>query len=224
MGKLPPAAAFTFKARTAEPRCGLRRLHAARLRLRSAACTLGLGLRTRRALIRRAAPQGCPLTGADVARRASGAPLAPPDGARYRLEAPAGGEAADPAAWAAAVGNAKAQLEHQALRVQNLELLAKHGASAWLAHTRGLDAALAAAARELAALDAAAAELHKTRKVQQQAAGAELGKLQRQWCAAVDKNAEIAAACDALEAQAATAGDAGGAAAADAGGDAEMAA
>lgn len=138
-----------------------------------------------------------------MARAAAGTPLAPPDAPRFRLEAPSGAAASDAAAWAAAVGNAKAQLEHQALRVQNLELLTKYGANAWLAHTRACDAALAAAKAQLAALEAAAAELHKTRKVQQQAAGAELAAVERQWRAAVQKNAEIEAACAALEAQAA---------------------
>ncbi len=136
-----------------------------------------------------------------MARAASGAPLPPPDASRYRLDPPTGAAAGDAAAWAAAVANAKAQLEHQALRVQNLELLAKHGANAWLAHNRSVDAALASARSQLAQLDAAAEELHKTRKVQQTAAGAELSKLARQWDAAVRKNVEIAAACDALEAE-----------------------
>jgi pre-mRNA-splicing factor SPF27 len=147
-----------------------------------------------------------------MARAASGAPLPPPDASRYRLDAPSGAAASDPAAWAAAVANAKAQLEHQALRVQNLELLAKHGANAWLAHNRGVEAALAGARAQLAQLDAAAEELHKTRKVQQTAAGAELAKLARQWDAAVRKNADIEAACDALEAEAAALRHAGAAA------------
>ena len=152
--------------------------------------------------------QGCPLIGADVARAASGTPLPPPDASRFRLEPPSGAAAEDVGAWAAAVANAKAQLEHQALRIQNLELLTKYGASAWLAHTRAADAALAAGKAQLAALEAATAELHKTRKVQQQAAGAELAAVERQWRAAVAKCAEIEAACVALEAQAPQNGDA----------------
>jgi len=152
--------------------------------------------------------QGCPLIGADVARAASGTPLPPPDASRFRLEPPSGAAAEDVGAWAAAVANAKAQLEHQALRIQNLELLTKYGANAWLAHTRAADAALAAGKAQLAALEAATAELHKTRKVQQQAAGAELAAVERQWRAAVAKCAEIEAACVALEAQAPQNGDA----------------
>ena len=39
----------------------------------------------------------------------------------------------DSAAWTAAVNNAHAQLEHQGNRLTNLELLLKHGATAWRA-------------------------------------------------------------------------------------------
>ena len=37
---------------------------------------------------------------------------------------------------------AKAQLEHQALRIQNLELAAKFSPNAWRAHNASLDAAI----------------------------------------------------------------------------------
>jgi pre-mRNA-splicing factor SPF27 len=159
-----------------------------------------------------------------VARCAAGEPLPPPDASRYRLEPPAGAAAGDAAAWAAAVDNAKAQLEHQALRVQNLELLLRYGANTWAAHVRGLGAACTAAAASLAAAEGAAAALHAQRKVQQQAAGAELRGLERAWRAAVDKNADIAAACDALEAEAEALRHAGAGAAAGAGADGDGAA
>jgi len=145
-----------------------------------------------------------------------------PDARRYRLEGPPAG--ADEAAWRAALDNARAQLEHQALRIQNLELLTRHGAKSWGAHVAGLGAACVAAEAELARLSAAVTDVNKTRKVQQTAAGMELRKMEAQWWAGVRACGEIDAALHAVEAAAAVASAAAAAAAPAAGaGDAEMA-
>lgn len=122
---------------------------------------------------------------------------------RYRLEAPPA--EADAEVWQAALDNARAQLEHQTLRIQNLELLAKHGANSWLAHNRGLEAACVGAERELAALAVAVADVNKTRKVQQTAAGMELRKMEAQWQALVASNAVLEAAVAEVEAASAAA-------------------
>ena len=55
----------------------------------------------------------------------------------------------DPEAWEAAVNNAKAQLEHQTLRIQNLELMLKYGPNQWRAHNASLEAAIKRCARRL---------------------------------------------------------------------------
>ena len=77
------------------------------------------------------------------------------------------------------------------LRIQNLELLVRHGSAAWLAHNRSLEAAVVAAEKELAAVRAAVADVNKTRKVQQLAAGAELARLEADWAALVERNREL---------------------------------
>jgi pre-mRNA-splicing factor SPF27 len=141
------------------------------------------------------------VTGEDYARHTSGAPLPPPDTSRYRLDPPTESAAEDPAAWQAALDNAKAQLEHQALRIQNLELLHKYGGNAWRASNASVEAAIAAQTRELSSLTAQIDSVNKTRKIQQQAAGAELSVLEGQWRSLVGKNAELEATCLALEAE-----------------------
>lgn len=59
--------------------------------------------------------------------------------------------------------------------------------------------------REAARLAAALADLHKTRKVQQTAAGLELKKMEAEWRSLVAQNAAIQAACEYLERAAAAA-------------------
>jgi pre-mRNA-splicing factor SPF27 len=149
----------------------------------------------------RARVKGCPLIGEDLARHTRGEALPPPDAARYQLDPPAGRAAADPASWRAALDSAKAQLEHQGSRIQNLELLLKYGANAWLASNKSLEAAVAGQGRELQGLSTQIDGVNKTRKLQQQAAGSELAVLEGQWRALVAKNAALEATCVELEAQ-----------------------
>ena len=69
---------------------------------------------------------GCPLLEKAFARVAEGkGGLDRPDGARYESAPPPKNKRNDEKAWEVAVKNARAQLEHQTLRVQNLELAAK---------------------------------------------------------------------------------------------------
>lgn len=66
--------------------------------------------------------------------------MPPVDASRYRLDPPSAAHKADPAAWKSAVDNAHSQLEHQGLRILNLELLLKYGPNSWRAQNQGLDA------------------------------------------------------------------------------------
>jgi len=53
--------------------------------------------------------------------------MKPLDTSRYRLDAPVASKQNDYGAWRSAVDNANAQLEHQYLRILNLDLLLKYG-------------------------------------------------------------------------------------------------
>lgn len=50
---------------------------------------------------------------------------------RYELPAPSSGQKNDMTAWQDCVNNSMAQLEHQAVRIENLDLMAQHGTNAW---------------------------------------------------------------------------------------------
>ena len=66
---------------------------------------------------------------AEFERLANRQPFEPVSMRRYELPAPVAARTTDPSAWADAVKNAAAQCETQRLRLQNLELLLKHGCS-----------------------------------------------------------------------------------------------
>jgi hypothetical protein len=83
-----------------------------------------------------------PLVAAEVARVAAGRAAAKMDTTRYQMEAPDAAHASDPAAWARAVDNARAQLQHHLTRLANLSLLSQHGANAWLVHNYQTEALL----------------------------------------------------------------------------------
>lgn len=53
--------------------------------------------------------------------------MKPLDTSRYRLDTPAANKQNDHGAWRSCLDNAHAQLEHQYLRILNLELLLKYG-------------------------------------------------------------------------------------------------
>ena len=149
-----------------------------------------------------------PLLHAEWLRVCDGQPMSKLDTSRYQLDPPPVHMQKDPAAWQRAVNNAQAQLEHQATRLQNLELLQQHGANLWRAHLNSLDAAsvtLQHAQQELASRVEA---VNRKRKAQQLQAAPRLQALEAEWVGAVKKNLEIEAACLKLEAECAALRDA----------------
>jgi pre-mRNA-splicing factor SPF27 len=87
--------------------------------------------------------RGCPLLQKEFDRVAAGSGgMPPPDATRYELAPPPKSKRSDEDAWEAALRNARAQLEHQALRIQNLELAAKFAPNAWRAQNASLEAAI----------------------------------------------------------------------------------
>ena len=111
--------------------------------------------------------QALPLVAAELGRASKGQAMAPLDMARYELRAPEEARQSDPAAWAKSVENAQAQLQHQAARLVNLELLQKHGANAWLVHNYQLEAMVKAVQAEVDRLQKEMLELNVQRKATQ---------------------------------------------------------
>lgn len=73
-------------------------------------------------------------------RVARGERLPPMDVRRFELEPPGLAERNKPEAWKSALENAEAQLEHQSLRLLNLELMLKYAPNAWRMHGQNLEA------------------------------------------------------------------------------------
>uniref|UniRef100_A0A7R9VI47 Pre-mRNA-splicing factor SPF27 n=1 Tax=Chlamydomonas euryale TaxID=1486919 RepID=A0A7R9VI47_9CHLO len=128
-------------------------------------------------------------------------PMAQLDTTRYRLDAPQGTKRHDFGAWRAAADNAHAQLEHQYLRIANLELLLRHGDKTWRAQGQLVDSLVSQFKSQLAELQAAVAAVNSERKLQQTAAGGELRRAEMTYYEMVHKNLQIEVACNKLEAE-----------------------
>jgi len=50
---------------------------------------------------------------------------------RYELPPPPSGKLMDISAWSECVKNSEAQLEHQAVRIENLDLMLEYGCESW---------------------------------------------------------------------------------------------
>ncbi|NWI21904.1 SPF27 factor, partial [Crypturellus soui] len=68
---------------------------------------------------------------------------------RYELPAPSSGQKNDITAWQECVNNSMAQLEHQAVRIENLELMSQHGCNAWKVYNEHLVHMIEQAQKEL---------------------------------------------------------------------------
>ena len=71
---------------------------------------------------------------------------------RYELPQPPAGKMTDVSSWMECVANSQAQLEHQALRITNLQLQARFGSDAWKMYNDTLQNMLDAAQKQLVAI------------------------------------------------------------------------
>ena len=88
--------------------------------------------------------RSCPLLHKEFEKVAKGEGGMPDvDETRYSLQLPPKSKRLDADAWEACVRNAQTHMEHQTLKIQNLELVSKFGTNAWRAHNAQLEAAIA---------------------------------------------------------------------------------
>lgn len=118
---------------------------------------------------------------------------------RYELPHPPGGKMTDVSAWNECVQNSEAQLEHQALRIANLELMSEFGCDAWKMYNTVLVEMLEVAQKQLVDLRKKIQDINWQRKNEQTAAGTKLKNLEESWVGLVSKNYEIERACVELE-------------------------
>ncbi|NXA01248.1 SPF27 factor, partial [Nesospiza acunhae] len=123
-------------------------------------------------------------------RLAARQPLELPSMKRYELPAPSSGQKNDITAWQECVNNSMAQLEHQAVRFENLELISQHGCNAWKVYNEHL-AHIEQAQKEIQKLRKNIQDLNWQRKNMQLTAGTKLREMESTWVSPVNKNYEI---------------------------------
>lgn len=126
-------------------------------------------------------------------------PMEPLSMKRYELPPPPPGKISELSAWQESVENSMAQLEHQAVRALNLELMLEYGCEAWKAHLEIFTSLQAKAQLRLAEIRKDIQETNWQRKSKQTQAGEKLKSLEAQWVMLVSKNYEIEQACAKLE-------------------------
>ncbi|EFN69876.1 Pre-mRNA-splicing factor SPF27 [Camponotus floridanus] len=118
---------------------------------------------------------------------------------RYELPPPPSGKLNDLAAWNESVQNSSAQLEHQATRICNLELMMDYGCEAWKSYLEVLVQLVGQGQKQLQVLRKMIQEINWQRKSMQTQGGDKLRALEAQWVGLVSKNYEIEQACVHLE-------------------------
>lgn len=110
---------------------------------------------------------------------------------RYELPHPPANQKNDISAWMECLKNSMAQLQHQAERVVNLELLSHYGAGSWRSHCEVLQHMFEVQQKKHAEIKRRIQEINWERKTDQKKAGSELQRLEESWIGLVSKNYEI---------------------------------
>ncbi|XP_023028949.1 BCAS2 pre-mRNA processing factor [Leptinotarsa decemlineata] len=118
---------------------------------------------------------------------------------RYELPPPPSGKLNEVGAWTECVDNSKAQLEHQAVRILNLQLMLEYCCPTWQHYLQSLTDMEKIAAKKLASLRQQIQEVNWQRKSLQTKGGEELKALETKWVALVSHNYEIEQACSMAE-------------------------
>lgn len=126
-------------------------------------------------------------------------PMEPLSMKRYELPPPPPSKISELSAWQDSVENSMAQLEHQAVRAMNLELMLEYGCETWKVYLDVITSMLARAQTQLEAIKREIQDVNWQRKDRQTEAGEKLRALETQWVMLVSKNYEIEQVCAKLE-------------------------
>jgi len=135
----------------------------------------------------------------EMKRVANKEPLRAIDTTRYELQPPAQNKQNDINAWKVAIQNCQTQLQHQYLRLENLELLQAYGANAWRKYNSDLEGLSKIFAKTQKKIQKKINDVNADRKEEQTAGGITIRSLESKWISLVHKNHEIENACLALE-------------------------
>mmetsp|Transcript_4509 Transcript_4509/g.6914 ORF Transcript_4509/g.6914 Transcript_4509/m.6914 type:complete len:213 (+) Transcript_4509:135-773(+) len=137
----------------------------------------------------------------EMARVANGTSLDAVDNSRYCVEKPEGPLEKDVQAWKKSVSNAKAQMEHQANRLLNLEIADSHGSAVWLQSNSAGEGVLRQVNSLTTSVKRKCDEVNLERKTEQEGIAAALERMTTKTNDTLMKAWQIKKACDDLEAQ-----------------------
>lgn len=126
-------------------------------------------------------------------------PMEPLNFKRYELPPPPPNKQTDASAWFECVENSCAQLEHQATRLMNLEIMAEYGSGAWRVYNQTLKIMFDQAEKQLELLKKQIQTINLSRKTEQTYSGVKIKSLEDNWVGLVSKNYEIECAVAELE-------------------------
>ncbi|KAG7099487.1 hypothetical protein E1B28_001334 [Marasmius oreades] len=141
-----------------------------------------------------------PLLKAELERVEAHQPFPPLDTVRYQLPAPISNPAAE-GEWAAALNNARAQLEHQRIRQTNLTLLQNYGSNAWRIQNYLLEETAKNIEKTLEDLTQLTTDVNRERKNTQTKLGSQLTSLETRWTELISGILQIEMANVALDAE-----------------------